>query len=725
MNQVLKATACTAALFIALLIPAMLSWALASLAILALSAQPAYPQSRSGQELFQQALAMERSQGKLVEAIALYRRVVTEHAADRALAARALLQLARCQERLGRDQARETYERIVREYAEQTEPASQARMRLQRYAKTAEQSAQAPAFSKVADLPDRIAGVATDGRYIVIGRFVDKSQATFIEIRDLQTGRTWALTKPESGLVDRWPVLFTSRTAAPLKAGGGRLTEELVIFTRLANGRSQMSSEEWRTKTGLFAVKLDGTGERRLADALSEGADSGGVCQVLPPAPNNFGRMLIRCNQGASFISKVISVPEGKIVAELPPATSAGYAPIFVAPGGQHVVSHESGDIFVSAFDGSARHALVEHPATELVGSFTRDAKHFCYMSDRTGAMETWCQPMDGLKPAGEPVRLSGVTRPPNSSIAGFDYETNRLFVVQTHRLDGVSLGTLDRGKLVKPLSPASHIRGTSHLGGWSADGKTLFAIQSLPGTPQPSSSILATDANTGKFRTLPVPEGMSRVRGLRASPNGRTVAVFDQSGAFAVDLLSGQSTSLKLSGVYDLQWCRDALYASVLGPSRRLVRLDPSTGEAATILEDPALSSIACTATPGQVIAAFVFKEPYTPGEHAAHVLIDVNAKTRGKQIAEAEVLTLLPDEKNALIVTGKGNEHWLWNLDLASGEKSQLADLSGHVTAVAAHPGGKEFAIDIVNAPSKNDLWVFSNVFPGAAVKQPAKAQ
>ena len=52
--------------------------------------------AETGAELFQKALTAERAAGNLEEAIKLYQRVAKEFASDRALAAKALVQEARC-----------------------------------------------------------------------------------------------------------------------------------------------------------------------------------------------------------------------------------------------------------------------------------------------------------------------------------------------------------------------------------------------------------------------------------------------------------------------------------------------------------------------------------------------------------------------------------------------------------------------------------------------------
>src|SRR4051812_29489229 len=82
----------------------------------------------SGYDLYQQALVKERGDGKLQEAIQLYLTVVKSAGRDRALAARALLQVASCYEKLGNEEeARTTYARVRVEFADQTTAAATAR----------------------------------------------------------------------------------------------------------------------------------------------------------------------------------------------------------------------------------------------------------------------------------------------------------------------------------------------------------------------------------------------------------------------------------------------------------------------------------------------------------------------------------------------------------------------------------------------------------------------
>ena len=98
------------------------------LSLMALGAGPASAQT--GHDLFQQALLKERAEGELREAIQLYEQIVRDFAADRTLAARALVQVGQCYEKLGSTEAERAYQRVVSDFADQADLVAQARERL-------------------------------------------------------------------------------------------------------------------------------------------------------------------------------------------------------------------------------------------------------------------------------------------------------------------------------------------------------------------------------------------------------------------------------------------------------------------------------------------------------------------------------------------------------------------------------------------------------------------
>ena len=87
---------------------------------------------QNGYDLFQKALAKERGEGNLEEAISLYQKVVAE-TKDESLAAKAQLRIGICYEKLGlkkAKQAQKAFQKVIDNYPSQTETVKVAKEKL-------------------------------------------------------------------------------------------------------------------------------------------------------------------------------------------------------------------------------------------------------------------------------------------------------------------------------------------------------------------------------------------------------------------------------------------------------------------------------------------------------------------------------------------------------------------------------------------------------------------
>ena len=69
-------------------------------------------------------------EGNLRAAIQMYQAVADGKDSGRAIAARALLRIGHCYEKLGSIESKKAYERVVRQYGDQVQIANEARQRL-------------------------------------------------------------------------------------------------------------------------------------------------------------------------------------------------------------------------------------------------------------------------------------------------------------------------------------------------------------------------------------------------------------------------------------------------------------------------------------------------------------------------------------------------------------------------------------------------------------------
>jgi Tol biopolymer transport system component len=190
------------------------------------------------------AVYKETVEGDLQGAIALYKQVVANGAAARSVIAAALLGLGGCYEKLGTEQARGVYERLIANYPEQAREVATARARLTAIARAALESPQEPHFRKVVmatGLGYTNARLSPDGREMA---FTDRGAVWVIPVASRAdqntTGIPTKLTDPLDALAVAWSpdgqtIAFDTPTGISLIARSGGATKEMVRFANRNN----------------------------------------------------------------------------------------------------------------------------------------------------------------------------------------------------------------------------------------------------------------------------------------------------------------------------------------------------------------------------------------------------------------------------------------------------------------------------------------------------------
>ncbi len=134
---------------------------LAMLTVLLSAAASWHPQDYAqgvteAERLLQKAMLSEDVDGDLQAAIEQYKKIVADNGGNRAVAARALLRLAGCYEKLGREEAQKTYQQLINDYPDQTAEVASARQKLAVPARVSEERASKPVFRKIT-IPGKIA----------------------------------------------------------------------------------------------------------------------------------------------------------------------------------------------------------------------------------------------------------------------------------------------------------------------------------------------------------------------------------------------------------------------------------------------------------------------------------------------------------------------------------------------------------------------------------------
>ncbi|MCK9212520.1 MAG: tetratricopeptide repeat protein, partial [Ignavibacteriaceae bacterium] len=80
----------------------------------------AVAQQNKSEQLYQQALFDMEGKGDYAKAIESFTLVMTKFPKEKATAAKALLNIGRCYEKLGKNEAQKAYERIIKDFKDQT-----------------------------------------------------------------------------------------------------------------------------------------------------------------------------------------------------------------------------------------------------------------------------------------------------------------------------------------------------------------------------------------------------------------------------------------------------------------------------------------------------------------------------------------------------------------------------------------------------------------------------
>jgi Tol biopolymer transport system component len=143
-----------------------------------LVASSLYAQLSEAEKLYQAGIYQLEAVGNFEEAINVFNRLVKEYPASKPLAAKALMKLGLCYERLGNQKATEMYERIIKQYPDQVDLVAQARARLSALSSTIE-AGRGPLVQRV------LSGADTDDKnFYDIFPSPDGRRVAFVSVYD-------------------------------------------------------------------------------------------------------------------------------------------------------------------------------------------------------------------------------------------------------------------------------------------------------------------------------------------------------------------------------------------------------------------------------------------------------------------------------------------------------------------------------------------------------------
>jgi Tol biopolymer transport system component len=505
------------------------SVALAGIVILSAGILAAWnvPQGEDPAVLLRAAIEKEEVDGDLDAAIAQYKRVIKVAGANRAVAAQALLRLGGCYEKRGPEEARRTYQQLIRDYAEQAKEVAAARQRL------AALTGGAPAPARDSRLTirrvpnlDMYARPSPDGKYLAFG---DDSSGD-LAVLDVVTGTTRKLTSDGSNGE-------TSRSAD--YSAWSRDSR------RIACGWSVHGLKEARSELRIVSVE---------GDALPKTMVIPGARWIWPRdwSPDGSRILCTYGPAGGGSLLALVGVASGAV--ENLDVPAGGWGHQFTSDGDAILYSAsadgKSGprDIFLRSLSTGATRAIVEHPAEDLLMGVLPGTDWLFFASDRRGPLDLWAVRFRQGKADGQPVLVKqGLGR---LFSLGFTND-GRYYYATLSATDDVLLADFDReGRKVVGEARKWTSRWDGFSGGpsFSPDGGSLAYLAKRSPMPIP----------TGAFDSLVVQSLKDRA----AEP---VVVSFDEFG---------------IDGVTDPCWLSDGRTVVLggyrrLGPESALYRVD------------------------------------------------------------------------------------------------------------------------------------------------------
>ncbi|MBI4462718.1 MAG: PD40 domain-containing protein [Acidobacteria bacterium] len=700
-----------------------IGWFLAVLLVGLLGAPSATAQNKhQGELLLQSANHKQLVEGKLEEAIQIYKRVVQEYASNRAVAAKALVQMGQCYEKLGKEEARKAYERVVREYSDQMHEVATARVRLAALVESSNR-AKEMVVRRLWDGPnaDILGMPSPDGRLL---SFVDWSTGD-LAIRDLTNGENTRLTNKGS-----WLESSEYAESSVFSPDGLRL------------------AYAWFNKDYFYELRLiekDGSNPRVLYRNEE-------VAYLQPAAWSSDGKYILvalnrkdRTNQIA-----LISTADGS----MHPLKTLDWrwpGKMSLSPDGRYVVydfppkeNSPERDIFLLAVDGSWETPLVQHPADDLHPIWAPDGMRVLFVSDRLGNTGAWSIGVENGRPLGAPelVRQDAGRILPlgftgkGSLYYGIDSE---LFEVFTAAIDPRSL------KLAAPAAKLiQRFAGTNGSPDWSPDGRYLAYLTHRRGRrsgPRVPATIAIRSLETGEEREFSLDLNFRPFGNrLRWSPDGHSLLLNVQdrqgrSGIYRVNAETGSVVPVLhaegQSQFREILWAADGKsFFYVRGQAnpagRRLIVRNLETGAEKELLAGPPYSIAGLALSPdGSRLAYRWWDEakrfsalkiiPVTGGEPVELFRVEppedislnggIAWTPDGRQLVFVRVQNISTEQKSEL-----------WAISAEGGKPRSVGLAMPRLGGVRLHPQGNRLAF--ISGDFGGEIWVMENFLPAPTI-------
>jgi len=495
-----------------------------------------FDQQESAKELFERGVYLEETKGDLEKAIAVYDRIIKEFPDERAIAAKAQLQIGMCFEKLGLKEAEKAFQNVVDKYPEQSESVKMAREKLsllQKIKDVVEKKSEEFQTRQVwtgRDV-DGSGKISSDGKYLSC---VDWSTGN-LAIREIATGKKTLLTQNSS--------YKTEGLEFPLESVWSRDGKQLAYNWE----NDKMGRLE------LYILGLDDLEPRLLCDCgyneswftlVDWSPDGKDILAFFRGKSSEYQLGLISVKDGSiRLIKKFLAIDPYPMLAQFSPDGS-----YIVCEFPQDEQKREK-NISIITSDGKDEWPLITHPANDNLLGWSPDGNWILFLSDRTGTWDAWIIQMKEGKPQKSPQLVKRAIGPISS--LGFSQDgafyyciAGGMYNVFSAKIDPETGHILEMPK----KNPLPYL-GYNTYPDWSPDGKQLLYLSSR-GPTRRQRVLCIYSLESGRVREFAFKDEFVGFGYPRWCPDGLSILLYAEhirsdDGQYKVDVQTGEVTLL------------------------------------------------------------------------------------------------------------------------------------------------------------------------------------
>ena len=341
-------------------------------------------------QLFQKGIMKEEGEGSLKEAIELYKLVADNSSAEKILRAKALYQMGNCYEKLGQQEARGVYEKLVANYTDPQELVANAKRRLSKL--NADQTTSSNSGIILRQIPRPgvdIEAYSPDGQYATYNDWNEPE----IGVIDLKTGKKSLITKGGN-----W---HQQKRLYPMFSSWSPDSKQIVYDWIIENPENDSDNN-----CELRIVNRDGSNERTLINngkrllLATDWSHDGSTILCMESTDNDSLKLIL------------FSVKDGskKIITEFAmgrnPNANFTNDENYIVFRARSDSSSENNDIFIVSKDGGEVTPLITNKEDDGFPLRIPGSNQFIYLSNHSGTNDLWSMIIENGKLVGEPKVL-------------------------------------------------------------------------------------------------------------------------------------------------------------------------------------------------------------------------------------------------------------------------------------------------------------------------------